>query len=198
MVFDTDVLIYASDEDSEFHGPLPPAPRRRRGEARFRPFLLGASAMSFCGSSPIGEFFAHRGARKTRGVSLRRCWHRLVSSCCSPRSVTRRFWVRHWRSCRMYVAKAGPKSADRSVDEGAWREPGLHPRYRFSSVSVPDGRGSAAIAGRRGSDPSPPRTGLKPVATAMRAPGGWKCLRVICRTDTSPLGGGTSPRATFP
>ena len=28
---------------------------RRRGETRFRPFLLGASATSFCESSPIGE-----------------------------------------------------------------------------------------------------------------------------------------------
>ena len=90
--------------------------------------------------------------------------------------------------------KFGPKPSYGGVDEGAWRQPDLYPRYRFSSVPVPDGSGSAAVAGRRGSAPSAPRTGLKPVPTAMRAPGGWKCLRVICRTDTPPPAGDKPPR----
>ena len=72
------------------------------------------------------------------------------------------------------------------------------PRYRFSSVPVPDGSGSAAVAGRRGSAPSAPRTGLKPVPTAMRAPGGWKCLRVICQNRYPSPGGGQAPALRSP
>ena len=71
MVFDTDVLIYASDEDSEFHDLC----LRRLEEARrgpFPSFLTWSICHEFLRASPIGEFFAHRGARKTRGVSLRR------------------------------------------------------------------------------------------------------------------------------